>query len=322
MKKILSAVLILTIIFSITACTQVPPSNDKNNDAGLENSKKFVTVTHDLGTVEVPYDPQKIAVLDMSVLDMLDVWGLADRVVGMPKASEVSYLMSYSNDSSIVNLGTLFQVDMEALMATEPDIIFIGSRLSSEYENLSKIAPVVFSSVNQSDGYIKGFKNNVNTIASIFGKEADTNKIFEDFDKRIEALNAAASGKTAIVGIVTSGSFSTLGKSGRCSLISNEAGFENLADDIDATHGNSSSFEFLLDKNPDYIFALDRDTAIKAEGSKSAKEVLENEIVMKTDSYKNGQIIYLTPDAWYLAEGGITATRIMIEDLEKGILGK
>lgn len=33
------------------------------------------------------------------------------------------------------------------------------------------------------------------------------------------------------------------------------------------------------------------------------QEVLENEIVMKTDAVKNNKIVYLTPDVWYLAEG-------------------
>jgi iron complex transport system substrate-binding protein len=34
------------------------------------------------------------------------------------------------------------------------------------------------------------------------------------------------------------------------------------------------------------------------------------------DAYKNGHIVYLTPDVWYLAEGGITATDVMLRDLE------
>jgi iron complex transport system substrate-binding protein len=44
--------------------------------------------------------------------------------------------------------------------------------------------------------------------------------------------------------------------------------------------------------------------------------------VKQTDAYKNGHIVYLTPDVWYLAEGGITATDTMLKDLESGILGQ
>ena len=82
--------------------------------------------------LEVPYDPQRVAVLDMAVLDMLDNWNLGDRIVGMPKTQKIDYLMKYNDKEEIVNLGTVKEVDMEALMETEPDLIFIGGRLSSQ----------------------------------------------------------------------------------------------------------------------------------------------------------------------------------------------
>ena len=71
--------------------------------------------------------------------------------------------------------------------------------------------------------------------------------------------------------------------------------------------------------NPDYLFVLDRDSAINTEGAKLAREVMENELVKKTSAYQNGNVVYLTPSVWYLAEGGITATDVMLRDLEEGL---
>ena len=51
-----------------------------------------------------------------------------------------------------------------------------------------------------------------------------------------------------------------------------------------------------------------------------SKVVLENDLVKKTKAYQNGNMVSLTPDVWYLSEGGITATELMLQDLEKGIL--
>jgi iron complex transport system substrate-binding protein len=48
--------------------------------------------------------------------------------------------------------------------------------------------------------------------------------------------------------------------------------------------------------------------------------VIENDLVKQTSAYRNEHIVYLTPDVWYLAEGGITATDIMLKDLETGML--
>ena len=39
-------------------------------------------------------------------------------------------------------------------------------------------------------------------------------------------------------------------------------------------------------------------------------------------THLEGNIVYLTPTVWYLAEGGITAMDVMLSDLEAGILGK
>lgn len=320
-KKMLNILCCSALLLS--GCTQT------NNTEGDESNDtpQTVTVTTLNGNkesveLEVPYDPQRVAILDMAVLDMMDNWNLGDKVVGMPKSSKIDYLLDYNNNSEIIDLGTLKEVDMEALMESEPDIIFIGGRLSAQYDALSEIAPVVYLSTDYEKGVLQSVKDNSQIVASIFGKEAVAKEQTDAFDERISALKAAVEGKTAIIGLVTSSNFNTLGDGSRCSLIGNEAGFTNIANDVDSTHGNESSFELLVEKNPDYIFVLDRDSAINAEGAKLAQDVMNNELVQQTEAYKNDQIVYLTPTVWYLAEGGITATDTMLIDLEAGVFNK
>ena len=94
-----------------------------------------------------------------------------------------------------------------------------------------------------------------------------------------------------------------LGNDGRCSLIGREAGFANVGADAQpgtSTHGNEASFEFLVDKDPDYLFVLDRDAAIGTDGAKLAQEVVENELMKGTAAYRDGRIVYLAhPAVWY-----------------------
>ena len=230
----------------------------------------------------------------------------------------------YNTDDSIANLGNIKEADMEAVMACEPDIIFIGGRLSKSYDALCEIAPVVFLSTDAEKGVVESTRENAMTIASIFGLEDHVEALMADFDSRIDALKAFAEGKTAIVGMTTSGSFNVLGNDGRCSIIGKEIGFENIGVDANidtSTHGNEASFEFIVDKNPDYIFAMDRDAAIGTDGAQLAQEILENELVKSTDAYKNGHVVYLAhPNVWYTAEGGIQALNEMLSDLESALL--
>ena len=271
--------------------------------------------------LEVPYDPQRIAILDMASLDILDSLGLGGRVVGSATTT-LEYLQDYVPGDAIANLGTIKEADLEAVMACEPDVIFIGGRLSASYDALSEIAPVVYLSTDAEIGVVESVRNNATTIASMFGLEAQVEELMAGFDARIEALAAFAEGKTAIVGLCTSGSFNILGSDGRCSIISVEVGFENLGDSgVTSTHGNESSFELIVELSPDYMFVLDRDAAIGTDGAQLAQEIVENELVMDTDVYKNGNIVYLAnPTVWYTAEGGITALDIMLQDLEGELL--
>lgn len=86
-------------------------------------------------------------------------------------------------------------------------------------------------------------------------------------------------------------------------------------------HGTESSFELIVSLDPDYIFVMDRDAAIGTNGAQLAKDIMENELVMSTNAYKNGNLVILEhPGIWYTAEGGITSFGIMLSDLESVLL--
>ena len=299
-KKLLLMALMAVMAVGLIAC-----GTDKSDNESTKEEKTSVTMTSLDSSkneieLEVPYNPKRIAILDLASLDIIDELGVGDRVVGMASTS-IDYLEKYSNDASIKNLGTIKEADLEAVMECEPDIIFIGGRLSKSYDALSEIAPVVYLATDTNEGLVNSVSKNAKTIASIFGMEDKVDSLMSDFGARIDAIKKISSGKTALVGMTTSGSF-------------------NLLAGSTSTHGNETSFETVVKQNPDYIFVMDRDSAISTAGAKNAKEIVENELVKTTDAYKNNHIIYLEhSNVWYTAEGGIQALDIMLTDLEKGL---
>lgn len=370
MKKLLSLILAATMALSLAAC-----GGNTSEESTTEDTPETITISAldangEPAEVTVPYDPQRVAILDFAALDAIDNLGLGDRVVGTATTT-LDYLMSYTEKEDVTLLGTIKEADLEAVMACEPDIIFIGGRLSAYYDELAEIAPVVYLATTTEEGVVESTRRIATTIASIFGMEDEIAEKMSDFDSRIEALAAAAEGKTAVVGMCTSGSFNVLGDDGRCSIIGKEVGFTNLSNDIVAengqggqgghggqggqggqdaqnaqsgqegqgnrggqggqggqegqggtsTHGNEASFELIVSLAPDYIFVMDRDSAIGTEGAQLAQEIMENELVMSTDAYKNGNLVILEhSNAWYTAEGGITALDLMLSDLEGALL--
>ena len=248
--------------------------------------------------VVIPKDPKRVAVLDYAVLDTMDAWGLGDRVTALPKSTALPWLAKYKNDSKIVNTGTPKEVDFEALMASEPDVIFVSGRLVKKIPELRRIAPVIYQKTDRELGSLKQTKAKLVQLGGIFGKTA---------------------GRTAVVGMVTSSHFNMLGLKSKGSLIGNEFGFKNIAHGANTDHGSESSFELLVKLNPDFIFVCDRDSAISRPGARLAQDVMTNPLVERTDAAKNGRIVHLTSSAWYLAEGGLSATDMMFADIEKAL---
>ena len=330
----LACVIMLGAILILNGCGANTASSSKSA------STKTVTITAKDATgtdkqIDVPYDPQRIAILDLSALDIIDNLGYGDRVVGSADTT-LDYLKKYTG-GNIVNLGNIKEADMEAVAKCNPDIIFIGGRLSSSYDALNEIAPVVYLSTDATKGVVESTHNNARTIGSIFGAEEKVDALFTGFNDRIAKLNAFAKGKTAVLGMATSGSLNILGNDGRCSLIVNEVGFDNIGASSATSrqgsssstasgaasnpHGAESSFETLVSLNPEYVFVLDRDSAIGTDGAKLAQDIMNNDLINGMDASKNNKIVYLAhPAAWYTAEGGVTALDTMISDLESSLL--
>lgn len=325
-KKFLALALAGCLCLGLMACSENSNTAETTQQTTQPQTISITTLNanQEKQELEVPYDPQRIAVLDLAALDILDCLGVGERVVGVSKGTSISYLQDYMTDENIANLGTIKEADLEATMACEPDVIFIGGRLRTSYDALSEIAPVIYLGTDIELGVVESTAQNATTIASLFGMESEVDAWMAAFESRIATLAQFAIDKTAIVGMCTSGSFNVLGNDGRCSIIGKEIGFDNIGIDADletSTHGNEASFEFVVEKNPDYIFVMDRDAAIQTDGAKLAQEIMENQLVMGTDAYQNGNLIYLEhPAVWYTAEGGVTALDLMLSDLENTLL--
>ncbi|MBQ6836607.1 MAG: ABC transporter substrate-binding protein, partial [Clostridia bacterium] len=284
----------------------------------------------EMADLEVPFDPQRIAILDMAALDIIDSLGLGDRIVGSAKVT-IEYLTQYNPDDSdgkSANLGSVKTADMEQVAACEPEIIFIGGRLSKEYDNLSAIAPVVYLSVDYEKGVVTSTADNAKTIASIFGLEEEIEAKMEGFQTRIDALSGIISGKDILLAMYNNNAMSLMDTQSQLNILAAELGGNNLGETVGevdkAAHGEDSSWETIVNLNPEYMFVLDRSTATGAadEGVLGAREVIENDLIKELDVYKNGNIVYFIEHAnvWYTSTGGIQALDTMLADLEAALI--
>ncbi|MBS4175637.1 siderophore ABC transporter substrate-binding protein [Bacillus sp. FJAT-49736] len=309
---------LLLIIISMLAIIAVACSSN-NTDKKNDSKADMLVINHLLGKSKVPKNPKKVVVFDMGALDTLEKLGLSDRVTGLPQETVPAYLEKYKN-SKYKNAGSLKEPDFEAINAMKPDLIIISGRQQDSYDKFQEIAPTIYVGIDNKN-YMESFKNNVTTIGKIFGKEEQAKKELTEVDKDIESLKekAEASNAKALITLTTGGKVTAYGPASRFGIIHDVFGVKAATEDLkaDPVHGQNISMEFILEKNPDILYVIDRDAAV-GEGD-NAKKVIENSLVKKTNAYKNGKIIYLDPGYWYLSGGGLESVSEMIKEAAKGL---
>jgi iron complex transport system substrate-binding protein len=301
-KTIISMIVIIAVIFGIYGVTKFA-----GNGVSADGEK---IKTHKLGETEVTKNPSKVIVFDYGIADALNT--LDVEIIGLPKSNLPSLLSKYE-DGKYENVGSLKEPDMEKVYELKPDLIIMSGRLESYYEELNKIAPTIYLGVDNTD-YLGSFKKNMETLGQIFDKEKEVKTQVAKVEEAIGKVNEKAEGVNALIALANDNAFSVYGEGSRFGIIHKEFGIEAVDKTIESsTHGQKASFEYILDKNPDYLFVIDR--AAVTGGNTSAKEMFDNEIIKKTDAYKNGNIVYLDADVWYTISGGIESTQKMVQEV-------
>ncbi len=307
-SMIIGIILVLLIAAGIT----IPKFVGGNSEPVSET----ITITHELGETPVTTNPQKVVVFDYGILDALDSLGV--NVTGVVQSGLPDYLTKYAGEE-YSSIGTLKEPDMEAIFALTPDLIIISGRQADYYEELNKIAPTIHLGIDNAD-YLGSFKNNMDILGQIFGKEKEVSSKVEEIEKTIAELNAKVTEKNinGLITLANDGAFSVYGQESRFGIIHKEFGVTPVDTTIDAgTHGQKATFEYVAEKNPQYLFVIDR--AAVTGGNTSAKELFDNELVARTDAYKNDNIVYLDPTIWYTSVGGFTSTLRMVEEVDAAI---
>ena len=302
----------ITLFLSFASC-----KTDKNKDTATAETAETISVTHPLGTAKIVQTPQRVVVLDFAVVETLDELGI--KIIGMPKENIPDYLQKYRDDSSITNLGTLKEIDYEKLNELNPDVIFMSGRLQNVYPELNKIAPTVYTEIDYTD-YMNSIEENFGIIGEVFGRKDATDNALNTIKEKIAAVHKQMndSDQKALVVLHNNGRFSAYGKGSRFGMIHDVLGVKEAVENLEVTrHGQAVSNEFIQEANPDYLYIIDRTAVIDRE--ETNKEAIENRLIQQTNAYKNGKIIYLDAEIWYLSGGGITSINKMIDEIASNL---
>ncbi len=268
------------------------------------------------GSVDIPANPKTIAVFDIAAIDTLTALGV--EVAGAPDTLYVTYLDEVA--AKAADLGTLFEPDFEAIHALGPDLIIVGGRSSDQVDPMGELAPAIDMTIWE-DVVGQGLAR-LATYGRIFGLEDKAADLRASFDSQLAATRDAVAGKGKAMIVLTNGpKISAYGKGGRFGWVHDALDLPEAAEDIgDTTHGESISFEYIQNVNPDWLLVIDRLAAVGQPGE-DARTTLDNALVHETTAWKQDQVIYLNASDIYISGGGIQSMLRTLADIEAGFKG-
>lgn len=316
-RQILLLAIIAILAIFATACGSKETSKETSSSDTNKKEAEEIVVKHQFGETKITETPEKVVVFDFGVLDTLDKLGV--EVAGLPKDYVPTYLSKYEDDK-YAHLGAAKEPDFEKINELQPDLIIISGRQQELYDSFAEIAPTIYMAVDTTK-YMESFKENATTLGKIFNKEDVVKEEVAKVEESVAALKEKASklDKKALIILANEGKVSAYGKNSRFGIIHDEFGIAPVDENIEvSTHGQSVSFEYIAEKNPDYLFVVDRG-AVVVGGESSAKQIVENSLVKKTNAVKDGNVIYLDPNYWYTSGGGLISVAEMVKEVEAAL---
>ncbi len=277
-----------------------------------------VKVRHEMGEVSIPENPQRVVVLDYGSLDTISALGASVKLA-VPKNYMPSYLSKYKS-AEYVNIGGLKEFNLETINAFKPDLIIISARQQDYYSRLSEIAPVYYVNTSLAKDQILETKKNIELFGRIFGKENEASIAIRQIEEAVLQVRqkAESSGLKTLVLLTNDGKISAFGSGSRFGFVHDALGLPQADKNIKAgRHGQLVNYEYIAVKNPDLILVVDRSAAIGVR-SKNTR-VLDNILVKRTSAAKNGKIVKLDPECWYLSGGGIESLKKMIFEVDSAV---
>ena len=299
--KFRSVFMTLSCAFALAACGgQDGSASVQAGSAAAEVPAGSIKVQTAHGEAVVPQNPERVAVYDLGAVDTLSKLGV--KIGASVDAQRLAYLDAPLKDA--VKAGTLFDPNYEALNAYKPQLVIIGGRMAKAHDELAKIAPTIEMTID-SNRMRQSADERIDAYGKIFNKQAEADALKAEINQAFAAAKASAEGKgSGLVLLVNGGKLSAFGAQSRLGgWIHGDIGIKPVDASIkEGSHGQPVSFEYVKEKNPDWLFVLDRTAAIGEEGQ-AAKDVLDNPLIAETTAWKKGQVVYLPPET-YLATGG------------------
>ncbi|MER6097274.1 iron-siderophore ABC transporter substrate-binding protein [Streptomyces sp. NPDC001728] len=271
------------------------------------------TLTHALGTTELKAAPKRVVVLDVGELD--NVVSLGIQPVGYAPSEGDDGIPGYleKDAGSPKSVGTINNLNLEAIANLQPDLI-LGSRLraADKYDELSKIAPTVFS-------IRPGFtwKENYLLNAAALDRTAEAKTKLAAYETKAKQLGTDIGPNKPTISMVRylPGKIRLYAKASFIGTILEDTGLPRPK--------NQQIDELAAEISPEKIDEADADwifTGVYGDAKATKKDTAQaNPLWKNLKAVKAGQAKDVPDETWYLGLG-VTAANSVLDDLRADLV--
>lgn len=302
MKKTISWLLAFAIALSFSACGQT--NSEAHKTTPTEESTPIttgdpgcypVTVTDQAGrTVTIEKEPQRILTAYYITSSLLIALDLDDRIVGIENNPEkrAIYGLSAPHLLELPQIGTAKELDMEAVMALEPDLLILPMKLKNTVPTLEELGLTVLIVDPEDQGRVNG-------MIRLVGQATNTSELAEDILTWISDQQEFLNDELTDIQMPTvylAGNSSMLKTAGNAMYQADMirlAGGTNVAGALADTYWAQINYEQLLAWDPEYII-------LAAEATYTVEDVLADPNLANCKAVVNGNVYRLPnqAEAW------------------------
>ncbi|MEE1032839.1 MAG: ABC transporter substrate-binding protein [Ruminococcus sp.] len=258
-RKIVKNMMLCTLssMFLVTGCGNTEIKNSTNQGEKTQQvSETAVTFTDDLGR-EVTVDrPERVVVLTSSFADIWYLAGGVEQIVATTDATWRYFDLPLSED--VINLGSSKEINLEQLIACEPDFVLASCGTDRNVELESTLSEMgintAYFDVDTFDDYLKMLKTCTEITGCVENYETYGMEVKMQVEQALERVDES---HPSVLYVRATGSSCKV-KNSEDSVLGEmlaNMGCENIADRENSLL-EQLSMEVILEEDPDYIFVV------------------------------------------------------------------
>ncbi|MEH7333194.1 iron-siderophore ABC transporter substrate-binding protein [Neobacillus drentensis] len=327
MKKTILTLFSVLAIFLLAACGSSTEKTTGKKSEPKKAEEKPYTVEHAMGSTTIKGTPKRVVILTNEGTEALLALGVKPVGAVQSWLGDPWYDHIKKDMDGVEVVGTESEVNIEKIATLKPDLI-IGNKLRLEkvYDQLSAIAPTVFSETLRGD-----WKENFKLYSKALNLEEKGNQVLSDYDKHVaevkEKLGDKVNQQISVVRFMAGKSriYYTDSFSG---VIFDQLGFKRAAQQEALFTPENKLGKLAVEVGKEVTPKMDADQLFyftyapngDQKALDTAKEWTNDPLWKNLNAVKNGNVHEVSDAIWNTA-GGVLAANLMLDDLEK-ILNK